>query len=521
MTRDRCLPLAALLVLLTAGPAGAQVQKAHPIPTTGPTPSTPSYIGHAATAHAWPGARPAWADPFMAPNPTNSVHNDAWQSDAYTQFAGPMGRSPEALSAEFGRVCITLTFDSKGRLEATCTNLSDGPGLYLLDPVTLDTLAFMPLPFVAPPAGTNPATNTTGGAYFYLDKNDQAVIATSDRRIMVIGQTDTGGTPGFAQVATYDPTPCLDPADRMPSTLPDNRGRLWFVGRTNGTVGLIDPRTGACGSVVLHEEIENSFAIGSDGVYIATDKAMYKFVGNAKPVQVWRSTYKNSGVQKPGQFNAGTGTTPTLIGGFGKAAKKTAPAYVSITDNADPMDVVVFNAKTGRTICTVPVFKKGASDTENSIISMGHSLFVENNYGYDIVKFNDVIANGVPIGGDRAAVSTPGFARIDIASNGKSCHKAWENHTVRAPSVVAKGDTKTGLIYTYENIKDPKTSDADPWYWTVLDARTGKVVFKKLAGWGGEYNNHYAGIALGRNPATGKVTAYVGGVGGIMALRDK
>ena len=63
--------------------------------------------------------------------------------------------------------------------------------------------------------------------------------------------------------------------------------------------------------------------------------------------------------------------------------------------------------------------------------------------------------------------------------------------------------------------------DADPWYWTALDARTGRVVWKKLAGWGGEYNNHYAGIALGRAPRTGRVTAYVGGVGGIMALRDR
>ena len=52
-----------------------------------------------------------------------------------------------------------------------------------------------------------------------------------------------------------------------------------------------------------------------------------------------------------------------------------------------------------------------------------------------------------------------------------------------------------------------------------LNARTGRV--RVEGGRGGEYNNHYAGMALGRDPRTGRVTAYVGGVGGIMALRDR
>jgi hypothetical protein len=187
------------------------------------------------------------------------------------------------------------------------------------------------------------------------------------------------------------------------------------------------------------------------------------------------------------------------------------------------MNVVVYRTAdkaAKREVCSVPVFKKGASATENSLISMGPSLFVENNYGYDLLKFNDVIAGGTPIGGDRGAVSSPGFARVDIDADGRGCRLVWTNKTVRAPSVVAKGNARNGLIYTFENIKDATVSDADPWYWTALDARTGRVVFKRLAGWGGEYNNHYAGIALGRDEKTKRPTLYVGGVGGIMALRD-
>jgi hypothetical protein len=522
---------AAAALLLAAPTAIAAPQKATPIQNTGPAPSTPPYIGSPATPHPVAGVRPAWQDPFMAHNPANSVHNDAWQTDVYTQFSGPLGSSPETLSTSIGRTCITLTFDSKGRLIGSCTNLTDGPGLYLLDPVTLDTLAFMQLPYVPPPAGTNPATNTTGGAYFYLDHKDRVVLAASNRQILVVGVDDSGADPAFKQTASYDPTACLQPDERMPSALPDKSGRIWFVGRSKGTVGVVDTKTGKCGSTLLNEEIENSFAVASDGIYIVSDKSMYKFRAgkNLEPKVVWKSKYRNTGVQKPGQFNAGSGTTPTLLWPSGKRKKGTQPGYVAITDNADPMNVVVYRTpgrlarRQKRVVCTVPVFQKGASATENSLTGMGRSLYVENNYGYDLQKWNDVIsgpAGPLPIGGDRSLVSEPGVARIDIKADGSGCRKVWTNTEVRAPSVVPKGNSRNGLLYFYENLKDPQVSDSDPWYWTAVDRRTGKVVWKQMAGYGGLYNNHYAGIALGRNPASGQKTLYLGGVGGIMALRD-
>src|SRR3954454_5140077 len=203
------------LAALAIAPAGAAA--ATPIRNTGPAPSTPPYIGHAATAHPVGGVTPAWQDPFMALNLRNSVHNDAWQTDLYTQFGAPLGESPQTLSTSIGRTCITLTFDAKGRLIGSCTNLTDGPGLYLLDPVTLDTLAFYQLPYVPPPAGANPATNTTGGAYFYLDDQNRVVLAASNRRILVIGVDESGSDPQFKEVASYNPGPCLQTDERMPS----------------------------------------------------------------------------------------------------------------------------------------------------------------------------------------------------------------------------------------------------------------------------------------------------------------
>ncbi|HEX3316836.1 MAG TPA: hypothetical protein VHR88_02390 [Solirubrobacteraceae bacterium] len=508
--------------LALAAPAAADPT---PVTPSGPVPTLAAHMGKAAHAQPVRGIRPAPQQPFMAPDPKNNVHNDSWMTDDYPGLSGPLGRSPDQFSTTIGRDCVTLTFDAKGRLVGTCTDLSHGPALYMFDPRTLDTLAFLQLPYVPPPAGTNPATNTTGGAYFYLDNQDRAVVATSDRRISVYAETDTGGQPGFAQVASYDPTPCLPPDERMPSVLPDSRGRLWFVGRTHGTVGVLDRSSGRCGSIVLGEEIENSFASARDGIYIVSDTAQYKFRAGAalQPRAIWRATYRNTGRQKVGQFNAGSGTTPTLLWSSKADERSKVPDYVAITDNADPLDVIVYRTADRlehgqrRVVCQIPVFGKGASADENSLIAVGQSLIAENNSGYDLTTWNDQLGDGTQIGGDLNLVSRPGMARIDIAADGRSCKQAWTNTAVRPPSAVSKGDSANGLIYTYENLRD--SSGADPWYWSALSYRTGKVVWRVRAGYGGLFNNHYAGIALGKAPG-GPATLYLGGIGGIMALRD-
>ena len=126
--------------------------------------------------------------------------------------------------------------------------------------------------------------------------------------------------------------------------------------------------------------------------------------------------------------------------------------YVAITDNADPMNVVVYRtseqaqarASSARS-ARCPVFEKGASATENSLIGAGRSLIVENNYGYQD-----------PFGPNAGAVTQPGFARVDVNKNGKGCKKKWTNHDVRAPTVVPKLSTKTGLIYTYARPAGPE-----------------------------------------------------------------
>lgn len=195
-----------------------------------------------------------------------------------------------------------------------------------------------------------------------------------------------------------------------------------------------------------------------------------------------------------------------------------AGGYVNITDNADPMDVVVYRTAVhpgrvvrrrrrrrrvvlSRVVCRVPVFARGASANENSIMVAGRSMIVENNYGYQN-----------PMSITAGALTSPGFARVDINRDGRGWYRVWTNFTERTPTAVSKLSIANGLIYTYT--KDP--GPLDPWYWTALDFRTGRMVFKLLAGTGAFlYNNNYAGIAIGA-----RGTAYLGTLGGIIAFRD-
>ena len=285
------------------------------------------------------------------------------------------------------------------------------------------------------------------------------------------------------------------PGDKIISALPDWGGRLWFAS-TNGVVGTIDPASGAVRSRPLGEKIANSFAVEDTGaVYIVTDAALYRLEAGAgrRPAPVWRVPYENSGVQKPGQASAGSGTTPTLMG----------DGLVAITDNADPMNVLVYRRGSGQRICRQPVFERGASATDQSLIGTGRSLVVENNYGY-----------AGPTATQGGKTTSPGLERVDLDAGG-GCHSAWRS-AERAPSVVPKLSARNGIVYTYTKDPQPQDPSADAWYLTALDFGTGRTLYKRLGGEGLGHNNNYAPVTLGPDG-----TAYVGTLGGLVALRDK
>ncbi len=483
--------LRVLLVTLTALVASAPVAAvAVPIPPGPLDPSVPSFEGAPVQDHPLP-ALDVPQHPFLAPTGLNSMHNDGYATDAYAG-GGPRGADLQVTSESYGiEECATVAFDRRHRIVGLCGSVQ-GFQLRLIDPVTLQSLATMHTSTRDVSSGANPLTDLCGGAYFYLDNRDRALVETVDGTVMVVKVTKDG----FALRRTYDLNEAIPDGDCLIALMPDWDGRIWFVTKDGG-VGTVAPRSGEVRSMRLKgERIVNSFATDeTGGVYIVSDHAMYRFDArrNGAPAVTWRETYDRGSTQKTGQLSQGSGTTPTLVG----------RNLVVITDNADPRMRVLSFRRTAkpvrhREVCREPVFAPGVSATENSIVAVGRSVIVENNYGYENPSTTTL-----------GRSTTPGITRVKVGRKG--CGTMWESDEI-APTSVPKVSLKTGLLYVYNK---PEGIESDPWYFTAIDVRTGKTAWKQLTGTGMQWNNHYAAIYLGPDRA-----AYIATLSGLIRLAD-
>lgn len=452
---------------------------------------------HSATpTAAFDVAEPA-QNPHLAPNPGNNIHGDAAMSDAYRDRPLIDPRSAEVISRHLGGVCASVLFDSRGRVIAVCVQPT-GVVLNVLDPDSLEVLARRHV--ADRPFRIDFATNFSGGGYAVLDNADRVVLPTADGRITRWSVAAADGAPEITLVDEFDVSSALADGEAINSAVPDATGPLWIVGR-DATVAVLDFSTGEVHATRFKgADIENSLAVGKDGgAYVVSSAALYRMeIVDGAPRVVWEQTYDRGTRKKPGQTSRASGTTPTLF---------EDESYVAITDNADPrMHVVVYRTDPDipaaeREVCRVPVFRAAASATDNSLIAMGRSLFVENNYGYNLFTST----NG--------RTSTPGLARIDVAEDGSGCSQVWSNDEISIPSVVSKG-LAVGAIVSYS--KEASTAGIDAWYFTAIDATTGELMWRRLAGTGVMFNNHYAATYVGADG-----TIYTGVLGGLVALRPR
>lgn len=488
----RRLLLTAAAGVLAAGlclPAAGAAVPIPPLPTELLTPG--GFSGHTSTARPIaPLHNPQ--NPHLSANGTNSMHNDAYGTNAYA-VRGPVGRKLQVRTATYGvSECATVAFDSRHHLVGLCGGL-DGFTMRLIDPTTLDQLASLQTSKRDLTKLSNPFTDLCGGTYFYLDAHDRAYVLTTDKKILQVQV----GADSLKITHTYDISKVVTGDDCAIATMPDWAGRIFFATQ-GGVIGTVSPTTGAIRTIRFKGEgIFNSVSGDETGaIYLVTDHKLYAVAARkgGQPYVRWSATYDRGTVQKPGQLSQGSGTTPTLLG----------RNLVAITDNADPRMHVSFYRRTGphagQLVCQVPVFAKGASDTENALAATGPaSVIVENNYGYKGVQSTEL-----------GATSSPGVARVSAA--GGHCRVDWTNPIV-APTSVPKVSLKAGLVYVYA--KPASTPIDDSWYFSAIDVRTGKTVWQQRTGNGIQWNNHYASIYVGPDGA-----AYIATLAGLIRLAD-
>ena len=234
------------------------------------------------------------------------------------------------------------------------------------------------------------------------------------------------------------------------------------------------------------EQIQNSFSVGPDGIYIVTNVGLYKLWFNEKTRHIeldpaWAPTYakdhlfyENDRKIKPGHLNNGSGTTPTLID----------DRFVAIVDNAPGhVNLNIFRQKDGTLVSKLPLFEPEAGAVENSVVAYGDHLIVGNTYGYVDPFIENPTAGGI--------------ARFDY-------DKAKDEYVVREgwPAVghfdgktaTPKLSTANGLFYVYHRDMENPHNHND-WQLTALDFHTGWRVFS-IKGYfeGDDFDDNVSGI---------------------------
>jgi len=486
-----------------------------------------------------------YAHPGLAQAGQGSMHNDSYNSDTHFQ-AGPVGTAITIDSADmsflFGGQCGNTLITSDGVLLSFCPDISKVAIFAMVHDATGFKKVAQEL--VLPNRESSETgdlgqiqSDTSGGVYFHLDDQDRIVLVDSENNFRIIALQSfstpvNGFSRQFVEVANYDLDVGIPPVFNTDGTtrpadvtdvMPDwsNDGLYWFVTR-EGHVATVDISNGSVAASDIHlvtlagEEFLNSVAMDANGMYVASDHAMYRFArgSNDEPVQVWRQTYDRGTGLKPGQVNQGTGTTPTLIGEYDD--------LVAIADNADSaINLVVYKRTAGMVgganpaICTIPLFNDPAqsngngtykSATDNSPIGYRDSLIAGNTYGYTS-----------PLSSEWEA---PGLWRVDVVRNAANqpvgCKVVWKNNTSRQ-TAVSKLSTGNGLVYTYS--REPISIGAPheitrAYYFGAVNFSDGAMAFKVLAGTGGNFNDNYSPVTIASDG-----TAYIGVFAGILSVK--
>jgi hypothetical protein len=446
----------------------------------------------------------------MAPNPGNNMHCDAYISDTY-EASGPLGLNPQIISRTWGFGGYgTICFDGRGRVVAVGGNGRQFK-LELMDPYTFEKLASYELP----PRSWNsifrvkPWEYLGAGMYFYLDHLDRAVVPTTKNTIRVVQAPDFVERKKFELVREYELASYMVPGenDNPAFVLPDWDGKYYWFASVQGVVGTVNVDSGAVRAMRLEGElIENSFAVGEDGVFIISDQAMYRFNcdSNGNPVVDWRTGYYKAAQQKAGPISVGSGTSVTLAG-------TPRDGLVVIADNAEPRINLLFIRRfDGALVCSIPLFEEGKSATDLTAIAFEHadengkgtgvySAIVENNWGQLIFPFFRI---------------APGLTRVDAAKNKDGTYSCKEIWTSQERSIGGfRLSLGNGLLYIYGK----QGSWLNPrWYFIALDFRTGNTVYRKLAGTGMGYNNWQCSFFI--HPQGG--IAYSPTIFGAVMIRD-
>lgn len=393
-------------------------------------------------------------------------HGDTLSSDT-SYRRGPVKPTQAPQVIPLAAACPNLMVLSDGKVAAMCVDyLTRQPKLTLLDRNGKKLAQIM-----------LSSASLLGSVYAYANERDEIIFVDASHRLTTVHAVQQNGkwslhlNPfNYVSLARAVLGHCggKNGCDSVVAINPGSSADdIWFVTQ-NGIVGVANRKTKRVIHTQLNkgEMIANSFSTASGNrAAVTTTHALYLLAKEGATVQIkWRQSYDRGIARKPGQLSWGTGATATFFG-----TSPTKDEYVTITDNANRMNLLVYRTNGGSTICKMPLFGANNSGTEDSSVAVGRSILINSTYGYPYPKYPEGAGRSIP---DKAPF-VGGMTRVDVKPDGSGCQVKWTNNIRSA--ALPKLSTADNLIYTVERTgRSHNASAVDKYNFIAIDWNSGQ-----------------------------------------------
>ena len=474
-------------------------------------------------------------NPYMAKSDAN-IHHDGYNTDSTDEIL-PLGIYPEihvSYETTNANASPAIYFDSYGH---AVVPLLGGIAIRDLNAEETKTLGYFS------PKQHDGGSYLIQSSYTFLDAENRIVCPTSNNHVLMLRATDEEGNvlPEFEKVLDIDIKAAAEAAlgkeltQNLLSVVFDYDGNLWFATggfriyperQQQGVLGYIahsaieailnGEQTDLSKAVFVYEltpgeGAENGIAASKDGAVILTNKNCYLLRANNGVEAVWCTPYESVGAKVSGEGDKTTGGGLAWGGG---CSPTLTPNLVMFTDNADPVNLLALDMKTGEVVAKTPVLDDLPDGyqvaIENSAIvyddgegtvstivcnwfGAGNAGLADPNNDSSIQSYANIYDQNWLMKGN--AMIAPGVERVDTVKtdSGYEMKSVWTRNDL-SDTAIMKLSTATGYIYGY--VQDLTTG---MWQYIILDFATGETVFTMDVSNKYGYNNMAIGMYTGNS----------------------
>lgn len=474
-------------------------------------------------------------NPYMAKSDAN-IHHDGYNTDSTDEIL-PLGIYPEihvSYETTNANASPAIYFDSYGH---AVVPLLGGIAIRDLNAEETKTLGYFS------PKQHDGGSYLIQSSYTFLDAENRIVCPTSNNHVLMLRATDEEGNvlPEFEKVLDIDIKAAAEAAlgkeltQNLLSVVFDYDGNLWFATggfriyperQQQGVLGYIahsaieailnGEQTDLSKAVFVYEltpgeGAENGIAASKDGAVILTNKNCYLLRANNGVEAVWCTPYESVGAKVSGEGDKTTGGGLAWGGG---CSPTLTPNLVMFTDNADPVNLLALDMKTGEVVAKTPVLDDlpdgyqvaiensaivhdDGAGTVSTIVcnwfGAGNAGLADPNNDSSIQSYANIYDQNWLMKGN--AMIAPGVERVDTVKtdSGYEMKSIWTRNDL-SDTAIMKLSTATGYIYGY--VQDLTTG---MWQYIIIDFETGETVFTIDVSNKYGYNNMAIGMYTGNS----------------------